>query len=61
MQVLRRLSEAVLSKVLPPDEARCVLTRSVLRELLAGSVLRNTMIYFMPYYVNKVGSEGLGY
>lgn len=55
--MLRRLSEAVLARVLPAEESRCIMIRTLLREIFACCVLRSVMMYFLPYNLNKVSTR----
>jgi hypothetical protein len=54
VQVLRGMSESVVSLVLPQQERDLAISRSVVRELLAACVLRPLMTYFTPYSINQV-------
>ena len=59
MQVIRRLSELVLSHLCPPDVLQCTMMRCMLREIFAYCVLRNALMYLKPYSINKVSVWGL--
>jgi hypothetical protein len=53
-QACKRLSEAVLVHIVPPDDWACPMMRAMLRELFATCLLRSTLASLAPYSINKV-------
>jgi hypothetical protein len=54
----KRLSEAVLVHIMPPEDRACPMLRSMLRELFATCLLRSTLASLAPYSINKVSTTG---
>ncbi|WIA09198.1 hypothetical protein OEZ85_008608 [Tetradesmus obliquus] len=53
-QACKRLSEAVLVHIMPPEDRACPMMRAMLRELFATCLLRSTLASLAPYSINKL-------
>ncbi|KAF6266509.1 PXA domain-containing protein [Scenedesmus sp. NREL 46B-D3] len=53
-QACKRLSEAVLVHIMPPEDSACPMLRALLRELFATCLLRSTLASLAPHSVNKL-------